>query len=603
MLCVVVARYQPLSANRHNERKLIKMNYLDESKRWLASPAVDEKSKDEIRKITDDGELRIRFSSYMSFGTGGLRARMGAGTNMMNTYTVAHATEGVARLIESLGDHAKARGVLIGRDSRNNSELFARRAAEVLSSHGIRVYIFDGIRPTPELSFGVRKLSCIAGINITASHNPSEYNGYKLYWEDGSQPTKENADLVSRYISETDILSDVPGASDANYDLIEEVGPALDEAFLECVLGEAVYPDAVMRASDTLKIVYTPLYGAGARIVPEALRRAGFSRVYTVDEQMRPDGNFPGLDKPNPEYPASFKCGVEIAEKVGSDLIVATDPDADRVGVMARDRSGNFRPITGNQMGSLLLDYIFTALSEQNKLPSDAYAVKTIVTSEMAEAICRAFNVKLYNVLTGFKFIAEVIRTREESGEGTFLLGYEESYGYMKGLYARDKDSVVASMLICEMAAYYSLRGMTLIDAMDALYEKYGYFTEESAEIYKEGADGAQQISAMMDLLRNNAPTHLAGERVVNVRDYLSGISIDTVSGEKSPTGLPESNVMYFKTECGNTVVARPSGTEPKIKFYILANGACKNCSERAAAECKASLEDILGLRRGELGK
>ncbi|MCQ2456180.1 MAG: phospho-sugar mutase [Clostridia bacterium] len=579
-------------------------DYIRNYESWLTSDSVDEESKTELRAIEkDEGEKKMRFSSYMEFGTGGLRARMGAGTNMMNTYTVAHATEGVARLIETLGEDAKRRGVIIGRDSRNNSDLFARRSAEVLSSHGIKVYLFDGIRPTPELSFGVRHLGCIAGINITASHNPSAYNGYKLYWEDGSQPTKEMADKVSSFILSTDILTEVPSSADAKEEYIELVGPEIDRVFLENVQAQSVYPDAVKKAADTLKVVYTPLFGAGAKHVPEILRRIGLKHIYPVEEQMTPNGNFPGLSKPNPEYPASFALGIELAEKVGSDLIVATDPDADRVGVMARDKSGEFKCITGNQMGSLLLDYIFTALSEQNKLPHDAYAVKTIVTSEMATAICRSFGVELYNGLTGFKFIAEVIRRHEETGDGTFLLGYEESYGYMKGLYARDKDSVVASMLICEMAAFYSLRGMTLIDAMDALYEKYGYFTEESAEIYMEDADGKEKIAAMMDSLRERVPEELGGEKVVNFRDYDAEKIVDTVTGKVTPTGLPKSNVVYFMTESGNVVVARPSGTEPKIKFYILAKGETSEKSKTAAASCKASLEKLLGLNAGSLTK
>ena len=579
-------------------------NYMENYEKWLASPTVDSASKDELRSLAgNEDEIKMRFSDYMEFGTGGLRAKMGAGTNMMNTYTVAHATEGVARLIDTLGDEAKARGVIIGRDSRNNSDIFARRAAEVLSAHGIKVYLYDDIRPTPQLSFGVRHLGCIAGINITASHNPSAYNGYKLYWEDGSQPTKDNADKVSAFIAGADILTDVPSPEMAKEELINIVGAALDEEFLKCVAGEAVYPDVVAKAADTLQIVYTPLFGAGAKHVPEILRRVGFKHIHTVDAQMEANGDFPGLDKPNPEYPASFALGIELAEKVKSDLIVATDPDADRVGVMARDKAGIFRCITGNQMGSLLLDYIFTALKEQDKLPADAYAVKTIVTSEMASAICKAFGVELHNVLTGFKFIAEVIRTHEEKGTGTFLLGYEESYGYMKGLYARDKDSVVASMLICEMAAFYSLRGMTLIDAMDSLYEKYGYFTEESAEIYKEGVDGKEQIAGMMNTLRAKVPEEIGGERVVNVRDYDAETILDTISGKVEPTGLPKSNVIYFQTESGNVVVARPSGTEPKIKFYILAVGKDEAASKGNAALCKASLEKMLGLAVGELRK
>ena len=580
------------------------MNFKENYQNWLASPVIDEASKAELRSIADDmSEIEFRFSSYMEFGTGGLRAKMGAGTAMMNPYTVAHATEGVARLIDTLGDEAKARGVVIGRDSRSNSDVFARRSAEVLSAHGIKVYLFDGIRPTPELSFAVRYLGCIAGINITASHNPSAYNGYKLYWEDGSQPTKENADKVSAFIEEADILTGVPSPADTKEELIEMVGPALDEEFLKNVAGETVYPDVIAKAADDLRIVYTPLFGAGAKHAPEIMRRIGLKHIYTVDEQMEPNGDFPGLDKPNPEYPASFALGIALAEKVKSDLIIATDPDADRVGIMARNKAGQFECITGNQMGSLLLDYIFTALKEQNKLPADAYAVKTIVTSEMASAICRHFGVELHNVLTGFKFIAEVIRTHEEKGTGTFLLGYEESYGYMKGLYARDKDSIVACMLICEMAAYYSLKGMTLIDAMDSLYAKYGYFTEDSAEIYKEGLEGKAQIAAMMNSLRESVPAELGGEKVVNFRDYQAETSLDLTTGKVEPTGLPKSNVLYFMTEEGNVVVARPSGTEPKIKFYILAKGTSRDDSKANAAACKASLEVCLGLNPGELRK
>ncbi|MBR6808464.1 MAG: phospho-sugar mutase [Clostridia bacterium] len=580
------------------------MNYMESYKAWLASPVIDEASKAELLSIqSDEKEIEFRFSSYMEFGTGGLRAKMGAGTAMMNSYTVAHATEGVARLIDSLGEEAKAKGVIIGRDSRNNSDIFARRSAEVLSAHGIKVYLYDDIRPTPELSFGVRHLGCIAGINITASHNPSAYNGYKLYWEDGSQPTKENADKVSALIASADILNDVPTPADAKEELINIVGPELDKAFLDNVAGESVYPDVVAKAADNLKVVYTPLFGAGAKHAPAIMRRIGLKHIYTVDEQMEANGDFPGLDKPNPEYPASFKLGIELAEKVGSDLIIATDPDADRVGIMARNKAGEFECVTGNQMGSLLLDYIFTALKEQDKLPADAYAVKTIVTSEMASAICRHFGVELHNVLTGFKFIAEVIRTHEEKGVGTFLLGYEESYGYMKGLYARDKDSIVACMLICEMAAYYSLRGMTLIDAMDSLYAKYGYYTEDSAEIYKEGLEGKAAIAGMMNSLRENIPTALGGEKVINFRDYQAETSLNVVTGKVESTGLPKSNVLYYMTESGNVVVARPSGTEPKIKFYILAKGDDKDGSKANAASCKASLEACLGLEPGELRK
>ena len=579
------------------------MKYTEVYEAWLHSPKIDSKTKEEIRSFLDDDlKLRQCFGSYMKFGTAGLRAKMGAGTNMMNVYTVAHVTEGVARLIRSLGESAMAHGVVIAYDNRNNSSLFARRAAEVLAHAGIRVYLFDDVRPTPELSFAVRYLNCTAGINITASHNPKEYNGYKLYGSDGSQPTEETVSRVRSLVDEIDILEDVP-ITDPKNGLVLSIGSEIDLAFLDAVLGEVVNPDVVKRASESLSVVYTPLFGAGAKFVPEIMRRIGLDKIYTVDEQMEHDGDFPGLLKPNPEYPESFELGIRLAEKVNSDLIIATDPDADRVGVMVKGSDGAFHTISGNQMGSLLLHYILTALKDQNKLPSDAYAVKTIVSTDMAEEICESFGVKLFNVLTGFKFISEVIRAHEISGSGTFILGFEESYGYLKGLHARDKDSVVTSMLICEMAAYYHLRGMTLLDARKELYEKYGYFSEDTSEIYKDTVDGHEIIAAMMDTLRNNPPEMIGGSPVVSIRDYLSGSIRDLKTGNESPTGLPASNVMYFRTAAGNTIVARPSGTEPKIKFYVLARGENREASVKAVNDCKETLERFFSLERGSLKK
>lgn len=576
--------------------------YMERYQMWLDSDTIDENTKSELRSIAEEpDEIAFRFAGYMEFGTGGLRSKMGAGTNMMNDYTVAHATEGVARIIDSLGEGD--RGVIIGYDSRNHSRTFAERAGQVLTAHGIRVYLFDELRPTPCLSFGVRHFGCIAGINITASHNPRQYNGYKLYWEDGAQPTADMANKVSASILSVNLLTDVPAPEMARPELVTMVGMDFDETYLDCLMREQVYPDVIAKTAQDLRIVYTPLFGAGARLVPEMMRRIGLKHIYAVEAQMAPNGDFPGLDKPNPEYPASFQLGISLAEKVQSDLIIATDPDADRVGVMAKDKTGAFRCITGNQMGSLLLDYIFSALEEQGRMPEDGYCIKTIVTSEMANAICKAHHVELCNVLTGFKFIAEVIRAHEEAGRGTFLLGYEESYGYLKGGHARDKDSVVASMLICEMAAYYHLRHMTLIDAMDALYEKYGFYSENAAEIYMEGLDGKQKIAEMMNGLRKEIPAEIGGSRVVNVRDYLAETSMDVLSGKVSPTGLPKSNVVYFAMENGCVVVARPSGTEPKIKFYILACGKDEDEAKVNTAACTASLEDMLHLAHGQLKK
>lgn len=572
--------------------------------RWLESDKVDEETKAELRSIADnDDEIKLRFGSYMEFGTGGLRSKMGAGCGMMNIYTVAQSTEGVARVIETLDENAKKRGVIIGYDSRHNSKKFAERCAEVLTAHAIKVYLFDELRPTPMLSAGVRYFGCIAGINITASHNPSAYNGYKLYWDDGAQPTKQIADHVSSYIYNTDIFEGVPAPDKADRSLITMVGKEFDEVFIKKVMDEQVYPNVIERAADNLEVVYTPLFGAGYRIVPEVLRRIGVEHINTVDTQMTPNGDFPGLAKPNPEYPAAFAEGIKVASAVNSDLIIATDPDCDRVGVMARDKNGEFRCITGNQMGSLLLDYIFTALEEQNRMPKDAYAIKTIVTSEMPTKICAIHHVDLFNVLTGFKFIAEVVGEHEREGHGTFLLGYEESYGYMKGNYSRDKDGVVASMLICEMAAFYSLRGMTLIDAVDSLYQKYGFYMENSAEIYMEGIDGKDKINALMDKLRSENPKTIGGSRVINIRDYMADTSKNLLTGEVTKTGLPQSNVIYYKTENGCVVVARPSGTEPKIKFYVLANGKDKITAEANTKACTASLEGMLGVPEGSLKK
>lgn len=561
--------------------------------KWLASDKVSENEKNEIRSL-DEATLKERFSGYMSFGTAGLRAKMGVGTALMNVHTVAHATMGLAKLIVSLGDDAKKRGVVIAYDSRNNSAAFARRAAEVLSAECIKVYLFESLRPTPVLSFAVRELHCIAGINITASHNPKEYNGYKAYFEDGAQLSPENARTVSDAIKKLDIFDDVPTPDEAKEEFIETVGKEIDEKYLSCVLAQAVDTKVIPAAADKLKIVYTPLHGAGCKMVPEVLKRAGITELFTVPSQMEPNGDFPTLKFPNPEFPEAFKEGIEIATDADSDLIIATDPDADRVGAMAKDSSGNFRCITGNQMGALLLDYIISAYEKNGTMPKDPYAVKTIVTSEMAAEICRSAGVKMYNVLTGFKFIGEVIKRHEETGRGTFLLGFEESYGYLKGTYARDKDAVVATLLIAEMASYYKLRSMTLIDALDALFAKYGYFKESVANIYMEGSTGKEKMASLMASLRKDPPRAFGSKKLVEYRDYDSGIVTDLVTGEKSDTGLPSSNVLYYVTEHRDVIVVRPSGTEPKIKIYVLSKGETEKEALNSADECFNAINGII---------
>ncbi len=548
------------------------MSYREKYERWLASDKVDEATKAELRAITDDEEIKLRFVKSLEFGTAGLRGTMMAGTNAMNVYTVAQATQGFADLINKLG---KAdRGVAVAYDSRNNSELFARTAASTLAANGIKVYIFDSLRPTPVLSFAVRELKAIAGINITASHNPKQYNGYKAYWEDGAQLPPDHAATVSESIAAADIFDDVKTTDfdkAVSEGIIEFIPPSLDEKYLENVLAEAVNPDVVKKVADNLEIVYTPLHGAGYKMVPEIMRRIGVKHIETVDEQMVLDGNFPTVAYPNPEFPEIFELGIKLAEKVNSDLIIATDPDADRVGIMSRDKSGKFVRLTGNQVGALLLDYIITAYEEKG-MPENPYAIKTIVTTDIVTRICEAHGIKLHNVLTGFKFIGEVIKTCEVTGHDNYIFGFEESYGYLKGTYARDKDAVVATMLLCEMAAYYSDKGMTLCDAMQGLYERYGYYDEGVANIYMDGLDGLERMKKLMNELRENPPMELAGRRIIERRDYLNDTVLDVDTGKITKTGLPSSNVLYYVTDCKDVIVIRPSGTEPKIKIYILAH-------------------------------
>ncbi len=538
--------------------------------KWLASERLSAAEKEELRAIAqDEDEKKIRFSNSLSFGTAGLRGVMKVGLNAMNRHTVAHATQGLATLI--LQEGRAADGVAVAYDCRNNSELFARTAACVLAANGIRVYLFDALRPTPELSFALRELKCVAGINITASHNPKQYNGYKVYWEDGAQLPPEHAATVSSEIQKLDVFSDIrtmdyQTALDSKKIVL--IGEEIDEKYLRAVQVQAVNPNAVKAVADSLRIVYSPLHGTGHRLVPEIMRRIGLKHLYTVDEQMVISGDFPTVAKPNPEYPEVFALGIALANKVDSDLIVATDPDADRVGVMTRTADGSFQTITGNQMGALLLDYIITAYRETGTMPDEPYAVKSIVSTEMATRICRANGVQMFNVLTGFKFIGEVIKNHEQEGHGSFLFGFEESYGYLKGTHARDKDAVVASMLICEMTAYYRAKGMTLSDALNALFEKYGYCYEANRELYMEGVDGAERMAALMNGLRQNPPAAFGEFGVSLVGDYQ--LQTITKDGESRPTGLPRSNVLYYELENGDVIVVRPSGTEPKVKFYYL---------------------------------
>ena len=571
-------------------------DYLNEYKRWKNNDSIDNDIKEALCKMEgDENEIKMWFSSDISFGTAGLRGVMTAGTNAMNVYTVGRATQGIANLINSIGK--SDRGVAIAYDCRNNSERFAKVSAEVLAANGVKVYIFESLRPTPVLSFALRELNCIAGINITASHNPAKYNGYKAYWEDGAQLASEEANTVAEYMRNTDIFDDVKRVDfDKAVDegKIVIIGREIDKIYLKNVKEQAINPELFEKVADTLKIVYTPLHGTGRVLVPEILKECGLRNLYTVDSQMEPNGDFPGTPNPNPEFPEVFEEGIKLAEKVKSDLIIATDPDADRVGVMVRDDKGEFKTLTGNQVGALLLDYIIKAYKEKGIKLDNPYAVKTIVSTELATKICDENGVKLHNVLTGFKFIGEVIKNYEAKGYGDFLLGFEESYGYLKGTYARDKDAVVATMLICEMAAHYMQKNMTLYDAMIDVYNRYGYYFEGVQNIYMEGLDGKEKMDAFMENLRNNPLKELGGVEVTSVRDYKSGIITDVKTGKTESTGLPSSNVLYYVNAKGDVVVVRPSGTEPKLKLYFLVNGETPDKANEALEVCKSTMQKYL---------
>lgn len=550
---------------------------------WLNNPSVDEESKDELRAITSSKELEARFYSLMEFGTAGLRGTIGAGLRNMNIYTVRHATQALADLINA----AKRENphVVIAHDSRIKSREFAEETACVFVANGISVYLFDELRPTPELSFAILELGCIAGVNITASHNPKEYNGYKAYWEDGAQLSPEQANEVFEKMCDTDMFEGVKTlpyaeASEKIIPLTKE----FDEKYIKTVLAQSINPEAVKANSD-LTIVYTPFHGAGYRLVPEVLKRAGFTNISAVPEQMVLDGNFPTVKSPNPENKEGFAKAIELAASEGADLIIGTDPDADRIGIVVRDGNGEYVTLTGNQTGAVLLDYILTSRKELGRLPSNAAVVKTIVTSEIATRICEHFGVTLFNVLTGFKFIGEKIKFFEESGKYTFMLGYEESYGYLPGTYARDKDAVAASLLVAEAAAYYASKKMTLWDALCAIFEKYGNYREKTSNIVMTGIDGLRQMAETMTKLRQNPPTRIGSFKVIEIKDYLDGID-----------GLPKSNVLYYSLEGNNTVVIRPSGTEPKIKVYYMMNGSTAREAYDAIDSAERSFTEILGI-------
>ena len=561
------------------------MDYMQEYQKWLTSGALTAEEQAELEAIKDDPkEIESRFYGPLEFGTAGLRGTMAVGLHHMNIYVIRHATQAFANVIAAEGEEAKRRGVAVCMDCRNNSMTFARAAAEVCAANGIHVRIFDALRPTPELSFAVRHYGCQAGINVTASHNPKEYNGYKVYWSDGAQLPPHHAEAIARELEKIDIFT---GIKTMAYDdavaqgLIEVIGQETDEAFLQEVMAMVTDPQAIPAVADSFKLVYTPFHGCGYKLVPEALRRAGIKHLLCVPEQMVIDGNFPTVVSPNPENPEGFALAVELAKQNDVDFILGTDPDSDRVGIMVRDKDGTYKTVTGNQTGVLLLDYLMGAMARTGRLPEKPVALKTIVTTEMARAVAEAHGAACYDTFTGFKFLAEKKDKLEAAGEGKVVFSYEESYGYMLGDFVRDKDAVTASLLLTEMAAYYAGKGMTVLEALQALYEKYGWYGEKTFNLVMPGLDGLADMARLMKSLREAPPAQIAGVDVVQFKDYLDGSVVDLATGGKTAMELSGSNVLRFELADGTSIIVRPSGTEPKIKVYILTKGA--DAAERDA--------------------
>ena len=562
------------------------MDYKQTYELWLNAPALSEAEKAELAAIAgDEKEIESRFFSQLEFGTAGLRGTMGVGLYRMNIHVIRHATQAFAKVILNEGAQAAAKGIAICFDCRNNSDVFAREAACIMAANGIPVRLFESLRPTPELSFAVREYGCIAGINVTASHNPKEYNGYKVYWSDGAQLPPAHADEVAKIMRESDVFS----VTTMNYDQavaegkITLMGAETDEKFLANVMEQVNDQAAVAAVADTFKMVYTPFHGTGYKLIPEALKRLGMKHVICVPEQMVIDGNFPTVASPNPENPEGFYLAVDLANKEGADFILGSDPDADRVGLMVR-AGDEFKVLTGNQTGVLLLDYLIGAKQRTGKMPANPVALKTIVTTEMARKVAEVNGLKCFDTFTGFKFLAQKKDQLESSGEGSVIMSYEESYGYMLGSYVRDKDAVTAAVALTEMAAYYAGKGMTLYDALMALYEKYGNYGERTLNLVMPGLDGLKKMADLMAGLRANPPKEVGGETVVQWKDYLDGSLVDAAIPYKVTMELSGSNVLRYELADGTSVIIRPSGTEPKVKVYILAQGASRaDCDDKVA--------------------
>lgn len=563
---------------------------------WLNDPYFDEDTKEELKKISgDEDEINDRFYRDLEFGTGGLRGVLGAGTNRMNVYTVRKATQGLANYI--VKQHGEDKGVAIAYDSRIMSKEFAEEAALCLNANGIKSFIFPSLRPTPVLSFTVRQLHCIAGIVITASHNPREYNGYKVYWEDGAQITPPHDKNILAEVAKVTDFSEVKTIDQESArvaDLYHVIGYEVDDAYIAELKKQSVHPEVIKEMADDFTIVYTPLHGTGNVFVRRVLKELGFKKVYTVPEQEKPDGTFPTVSYPNPESPKAFELALKLAEEKDADLVLATDPDADRLGVYCKDNeNGGYISFTGNMSGVLIGEYLLREKKATGTLPKNAAVVETIVTTDMLKAIAADYSVSLIEVLTGFKYIGEQIKLFKENNSHEFIFGMEESYGCLAGTYARDKDAPVAVMLLCEVACWYKKHGKTLKDAMIDLYRKYGYFRETLFTITKKGEDGAAAIKAMMEKMRNEPVTKLGDYKALALRDYKSGIRKDMESGQESRLSLPESNVLYYELSDGAWCCVRPSGTEPKIKFYMGVKGESVADADKKLEELKSAMTKL----------
>lgn len=572
------------------------MDYIQEYERWLKN--ADEETVKELEAIKgNDAEIKDRFYKSLEFGTAGLRGVIGAGLNRMNNYVVGQATQGLANQLIKTNPGRTDLSVTIAYDSRHKSDTFAKEAAAILAANGIKAYLFSELKPVPELSFSVRYKKADAGIAVTASHNPAKYNGYKVYGADGAQLNPELAAIVLEEIDKTDLFKDI---KKTDFDkavadgMIEMMGDEVEEKYLDCVQAQCINPELAKEKGHTLKFVYTPFHGAGNKPVRKILKRIGFDNVVVVKEQELPDGDFPTVVSPNPENKEGFILAIGYAKDCGADLIVGTDPDSDRVGILVKNSEGEYVTFTGNQVGALLTEYILSSLKERGELPKDGYVVKTIVTTNIIKAMCDFYGVEMKEVLTGFKFIGEKIKESEQTGIGTYLFGFEESYGYLKGTYARDKDAVVASMLIAEMALYYQEKGSSVFEQMDKIYRKYGYYKEQVESVTMEGIEGLDKIKGIMENIRNNPPKTVAGKKVIAVRDYKTSVRRDLLSGETEKITLPESNVIYLELENDNNFIIRPSGTEPKIKLYCLLKGDTAEEAEKLAELVKTDIKNIV---------